>query len=141
MKTKKQYMTELKQIQSMTNRIRTINESMSFADEYDDDDFEYGQDGEPQDAPAPEGMEQPQPHQQEVPGPQGAQPQQQEEAPKDENISKYDERITKIREACLDGLKQYQHNVDSEIYQFFKKVFLLADKAVSENESVGEGKA
>lgn len=62
-----------------------------------------------------------------------------EEVPQDENIARGDERIAKIREVALEGLQDYAHDVDSEQYQFYKKIWLACDKAVSEKESVGEG--
>jgi hypothetical protein len=60
-----------------------------------------------------------------------------EEIPQEGNIAKKDERITKIREIALQGLQDYAHNVDTEQYQFYKKIWLMCDKAVSEKESVG----
>jgi hypothetical protein len=59
--------------------------------------------------------------------------------PQDENLAKSDERIASIREIALEGLQDYAHDVDSEAYQFYKKIWLMCDKAVSEKDSVGEG--
>ena len=60
----------------------------------------------------------------------------------DENIAKTDDRIAQIRDIALQGVQDYSHDVDSEQYQFYKKIWLMCDKAVSEKESVGsEGNA
>jgi hypothetical protein len=65
-----------------------------------------------------------------------------DEAPQDGNIARQDDRITKIREIALQGLQDYAHDVDTEQYQFYKKIWLMCDKAVSEKDSVGsEGNA
>lgn len=49
-----------------------------------------------------------------------------------QQISQFDERIAKIREICLDGLKEYAEDVNSAQYGFFKKTFLEADKVAEE---------
>jgi hypothetical protein len=61
-----------------------------------------------------------------------------EVAPQEENIASNDERIAQIREIALGGLQDYAHDVDGEEYQFFKKIWLMCDKAVSEKEGVGD---
>jgi hypothetical protein len=55
-----------------------------------------------------------------------------------QDLSAQDERISQIREIALDGLQEYCEDVDSEMYQFYKKVWLMCDKAVSENDSAGD---
>lgn len=55
----------------------------------------------------------------------------------DGNIAEQDDRISKIREIALEGLQDYAHDVDSEQYQFYKKIWLMCDKAVSEKDSIG----
>lgn len=64
-----------------------------------------------------------------------------DEEPHEENIARGDERISRIREVALEGLQDYARNVDSEQYQFYKKIWLMCDKAVSEKDSVGNGNA
>ena len=54
------------------------------------------------------------------------------------DLSKQDDKISQIREISLQGLQEYAENVDSPMYQFYKKVWLMCDKAVSEKED-GEG--
>lgn len=59
--------------------------------------------------------------------------------PQEHNIAQTDNRISQIREIALEGLQDYSRNVDSEQYQFYKKIWLMCDKAVSEKDSIGEG--
>ena len=63
----------------------------------------------------------------------------QEEQNADMNLSKSDERIAQIREIALNGLQDYAQDVDCEAYQFYKKIWLMCDKAVSEKDSVSNG--
>lgn len=58
-----------------------------------------------------------------------------EEEKTDMNLSKSDERIAQIREIALNGLQDYAQDVDCEAYQFYKKIWLMCDKAVSEKDS------
>jgi hypothetical protein len=62
-----------------------------------------------------------------------------EQENRDMDLSKTDERIASIREIALDGLQDYAHDVDCEAYQFYKKIWLMCDKAVSEKESASGG--
>lgn len=57
----------------------------------------------------------------------------------DMNLSKSDERIAQIREIALEGLQDYAQDVDCEAYQFYKKIWLMCDKAVSEKDSASNG--
>ena len=57
----------------------------------------------------------------------------------DMDLSKSDERIAHIREIALGGLQDYAQDVDCEAYQFYKKIWLMCDKAVSEKESASNG--
>ena len=57
----------------------------------------------------------------------------------DQDLSQQDDRIARIREVALDGLQEYSEDVDSEMYQFYKKVWLMCDKAVSEKDSASNG--
>ena len=51
-----------------------------------------------------------------------------------QDLSQQDDRIARIREVALEGLQEYADKVDSEIYQFYKKIWLMCDKAVSEKD-------
>lgn len=44
------------------------------------------------------------------------------------------EYVDAIRKAALQGIQAFEQDVDSASYQFFKKVFMLADKVLSEKE-------
>lgn len=47
------------------------------------------------------------------------------------------EHVDAIRQAALKGIQAFAEDVDSPSYQFFKKVFMLADKVLSEKEDEG----
>ena len=64
---------------------------------------------------------------------------QHEDEKTDMNLSKSDERIAQIREIALNGLQDYANDVDCEAYQFYKKIWLMCDKAVSEKDSASNG--
>ena len=46
------------------------------------------------------------------------------------------EKIDQIRQLAIEGLQEYANDVDSEIYLFFKKIFLECDKVRSNKEKV-----
>lgn len=48
---------------------------------------------------------------------------------------KNDSKVIQIRKIAIQGLQEYSHDVDSENYQFFKKIWLMCDKAVSSKEN------
>lgn len=56
-----------------------------------------------------------------------------------EDLSQQDDRIARIREVALEGLQEYAEDVDSELYQFYKKIWLMCDKAVSEKDNASVG--
>lgn len=64
-----------------------------------------------------------------------------EDAEGGNDLSKQDDKISQIREIALSGLQEYAEDVDSPLYQFYKKVWLMCDKAVSDTEEndAGEG--
>ena len=47
-----------------------------------------------------------------------------------QEIMRHEPIIGKIRETAIEGLKKYSDDPTSEIYEFFKKVFLDADKVL-----------
>lgn len=56
----------------------------------------------------------------------------------DNDISNAEEpidRINEIRKIALEGIQAYADNVDSEEYDFFKKIWLMCDKVQSEKET------
>lgn len=60
-----------------------------------------------------------------------------EQAMHAQEVIQHEPIIGKIRETAIEGLKKYSDNPTSEIYNFFKKVFLDADKVLT---SDGKGK-
>lgn len=46
-----------------------------------------------------------------------------------------DDKINQIRMLALDGIQDYADNVDSEEYDFFKKIWLMCDKVCSSKEN------
>ena len=48
---------------------------------------------------------------------------------------KGDKRIGQIRTLCLQSLQDYAEDVNSEEYNFFKKLWLMCDKVVSAKEN------
>lgn len=52
-----------------------------------------------------------------------------------QEVIQHEPIIGKIRETSIEGLKKYADHPTSEIYNFFKKVFLDSDKVLT-----GEGK-
>lgn len=58
-----------------------------------------------------------------------------EQAMHAQEIIKHEPIISKIRETAIDGLRKYADNPTSEIYEYFKDVFLSSDKLLT-----GKGK-
>ena len=49
--------------------------------------------------------------------------------------SSAEEKISQIRSVALEGIQAFAENVDSEEYEFFKKIWLMCDKACSDKEN------
>lgn len=49
-----------------------------------------------------------------------------------------DDKISQIRSIALDGIQEYADDVDSEEYDFFKKIWLMCDKVCSDKDSTKE---
>lgn len=45
------------------------------------------------------------------------------------------DKINQIRMLALDGIQEYADDVDSDEYDFFKKIWLMCDKVCSEKDS------
>ena len=45
------------------------------------------------------------------------------------------EKINQRRMLALDGIQEYADDVDSEEYDFFKKIWLMCDKVCSEKDN------
>lgn len=49
------------------------------------------------------------------------------------------EKINQIRSMALEGIQMFADNVDSEEYDFFKKIWLMCDKVMSEKDNMKDG--
>lgn len=49
------------------------------------------------------------------------------------------DKINQIRSLALDGIQDFAENVESEEYQFYKKIWLLCDKFCESDKSSSEG--
>lgn len=45
-----------------------------------------------------------------------------------------DDKVSQIRAMALEGIQEYAHDVDSEYYDFYKKVWMMCDKVCSNKE-------
>ena len=117
------FLTEI--MRDMRNTSKYLSEAYIFDDEEDMreapmgdeegyyDEEEYGE---------PRGMERPSQGE----GGNGDE----EKAMHAQEIMRHEPIIGKIRETAIEGLKKYSDDPTSEIYEFFKKVFLDADKVL-----------
>jgi len=55
-----------------------------------------------------------------------------EQAMHAQEVIQHEPIIGKIRETAIEGLKKYSNNPTSKIYEFMKKVFLEADKVLTD---------
>ena len=58
-----------------------------------------------------------------------------EEMMDEPSVSSSDERINQIRAIALEGIQEFAEDVESEQYQFFKKVWLMCDKVYESGEN------
>ena len=125
MKNKKEYAKELKDIQEMASSIRTLNESIRFGEEYDED---Y------------EGMA---PEEQEIPtSPDGKDfaeggaklgNMEPEEPDPEEGLRELGE-VDQIREIALRGMIKLCKNPEDDRYQALKRIFTFCDKAAENKD-------
>lgn len=54
----------------------------------------------------------------------------------DAPMNQTEDKVNQIRTLALDGIQEYAEEVDSEEYQFFKKVWMMCDKVCSEKDKV-----
>ena len=102
---KKNYLTELNNIKSLVDKVKTLNESLSFADEYDND-------GGYDESEYDDTMASPQC-----------------DVCDDETEGGETDVIENIREVALKGMVKLCKNPDSPQYELLKKIFLLIDKS------------
>lgn len=46
------------------------------------------------------------------------------------------EKILQVRNMAIEGIEMFKNNVDSEEYDFFKKIWLMCDKVMSEKDNM-----
>ena len=112
----KKVIEEIKRIKELCGKINTINEALTFDD--DEFDSEFGgeemtpEEGMPAEAPA-------------------------EEAPAAAND---EDLINQIRKMALQGMSELADEPQGEKYQCIKKIWMLCDKYVTEDEKQGTDK-
>ena len=116
-KNKNKYAEELKEAREFINKVRTINEAMTFDDEYDDDSF-YGD--EIEDVEDMRSVE--------------TEP----ECVDGECDSDLPNEIDNIREIALKGMLKHVKNSKSPEYETLKKIFQFCDKVNNDKPENGE---
>lgn len=56
----------------------------------------------------------------------------------DMQVGQMEDKVNQIRALALEGIQDFAEQVDSEEYQFYKKVWMLCDKMCSEKEKMSE---
>ena len=119
--------------------IKTILEELNSIKKQLSEDYMFnGEDGvmqEPQQGMGPDGMAEPNPmmQQQQMMG-QGDS--EEEIAMHAQEIIQHEPIVGRIRETAIEGLKKYADHPTSELYSYFKSVFLDSDKLLT-----GKGKS
>ena len=111
---KKDFTKDFGEIQEMCSKIRTINESLAFADEYDDE---------------PQGMVEPEYGEEMPPVQGGEQEMDSEDAEIQSELQEEDSPINMIREIALKGMVRLCKTPEDPQYEVLKKVFTMIDKA------------
>lgn len=122
-------------IKEMRNASKYLTEDFIFNN---DDDVPMNDDFEGQGGMERPHMQQPQQGHMDN-GQGGEQENAEQQAMHAHEIIQHEPIIAKIRETAITGLKKYSEDIESEIYQFFKKVFLEADKVLEGNGNKGNG--
>ena len=110
-KNNSKYVEELKEARNFINKVRTINEAMTFDEEYDDDSI-YGNDIEDVEDTRPIESE--------------------PECIGGECDSDLPNEIDNIREIALKGMLKHVKNSKSPEYETLKKIFQFCDKVNNE---------
>ena len=53
-------------------------------------------------------------------------------------MNQTEDKVNQIRALALEGIQDFAEQVDSEEYQFYKKVWMLCDKMCSEKEKMSD---
>lgn len=114
---KRNFITDLKNIKTLADKIKTLNESLSFADEYDrgqydDDEEEYGNSGQYNTSEYDQ-----------------CAPNKQCNSASEVNMEEDDDIVENIREMALRGMISLCKNTENPQYDLLKKIFLLIDRS------------
>lgn len=127
----KNYLKELKDIQNIANKIRTmnINENINFEDEQEFDDFAQ-QDAEEE--PAPEIDAQPETDKVCADG----ECETKEENPEEQGLKELDQmgEVDQIRRITLDGMRKLADHPEHPQFQALLKIFQICNKAVEKED-------
>lgn len=126
---KQQYLKELKEIQAMSNKLRGINESIMFEDEYDDIENQEMIDAQSrQEQPA---MQQPEQEQEIETGMEG-QTDIKDVDPEEQGMEELDKmgELDQIRKITLKGMLKFANNPEHPQFQALQKIFQLCNKGV-----------
>ena len=112
------YLNELNDIKAMANKIRSINETIQFGEDYDGeyDDFDDADEESFEQGEELSKM------------PMDDEPKTEEEEIEDE-LEDSNSAVNKIREIALKGMVRLCHHTEDPEYEVLKKVFSLIDKA------------
>lgn len=115
---KEKYMNELESIQNLLNKVRTINESVLYNEEYDNFEDEMMEPEMQEEMPDEEGVE------------MGSE--MEHVGTEEEGMAQLDEMgaIDQIREITLRGMTKLCKTPEDAQYQALKKIFQMCDKAV-----------
>lgn len=134
---KKQYQIDLMDIKNISNKIRKMNESIMFEDEYDElGNMEQepipGEEQQPVEG-SPEQIEKPQDIQTGV----EAQANIKDVKPEDEGMAELDKmgELDQIREITLKGMLKFTNQPEHPQFQALQKIFQLCNKAVEPKEN------
>ena len=115
---KENYINELESIQNLLNKVRTINESVLYNEEYDNFEDEMMEPKMQEEIPDEEGVE------------MGSE--MEHVGTEEEGMAQLDEMgaIDQIREITLKGMTKLCKTPEDAQYQALKKIFQMCDKAV-----------
>lgn len=125
MKNRKEYEKALKDIQEMASNIRTLKETISFGEDYDED-YEGMTPGEEEMPTSPDGKDF-------AEGGAKLGNMEPEEPDPEEGLRELGE-VDQIREIALRGMIKLCKNPEDDRYQALKKIFQFCDKAAENKD-------
>ena len=147
---KSRYQHDLNEIKKISNKIRKMNESIMFEDEYDDIEGAAPEQEMPVDEPMEPDMQQgqadvhqemPQDAQQDVEAGAEAQANMKDVKPEDQGMQELDKmgELDQIRRITLDGMRKLSDNPEHPQFQALLKIFQMCNKAVEPKENNTQG--